>query len=167
MASIDNLGVGATGSATTGTTTDTTTGTPRCARVGCSAPASASFSFDATVSLVWLDVMTGPNQGAGLLCDTHADRMTPPRGWNLQDRRGPTPRLWVERPPTDVTQSAIRRERVARSRPRATTAPLPFDDDERWSPRARPGPDLDHLLDARTPLLARAFEAAREPHAPS
>jgi hypothetical protein len=30
-----------------------------------------------------------------------------------------------------------------------------------WSPHDRPGPELGHVLDARTPLLARAFEAAR------
>jgi hypothetical protein len=30
-----------------------------------------------------------------------------------------------------------------------------------WSPHDRPGPDFEHVLDARTPLLARAFEAAR------
>jgi hypothetical protein len=30
-----------------------------------------------------------------------------------------------------------------------------------WSPHDRPGPELEHVLDARTPLLARAFEAAR------
>ena len=30
--------------------------------------------------------------------------------------------------------------------------------DAPWSPHDRPGPEFDHVLDARTPLLARAFE---------
>ncbi len=31
-----------------------------------------------------------------------------------------------------------------------------------WSPHDRPGPDFERVLDARTPLLARAFEGARQ-----
>jgi len=38
-------------------------------------------------------------------------------------------------------------------------APVPVP----WSPRNQPGPEIDRLLDARTPLLARAFESARPP----
>jgi hypothetical protein len=30
-----------------------------------------------------------------------------------------------------------------------------------WSPHARPGPEFEHVLDARTPMLARAFDSAR------
>ncbi|HEX9504662.1 MAG TPA: DUF3499 family protein [Acidimicrobiia bacterium] len=165
MAATASLRVGKTEGGATDAT-NAVPGTARCARLGCGAAASSSFSFDASVSLVWLDPLIGPNQGAGLLCDTHADRMTPPRGWNLQDRRGPTPRLWAERP-AEPTRVVTRRERARRSRPRPAAAPLPFDDDARWSPRARPGPDLDQVLDARTPLLARAFEAARKPRSPS
>ena len=30
-----------------------------------------------------------------------------------------------------------------------------------WSPHDRPGPEFEHVLDARTPMLARAFESAR------
>ncbi|MFI5053832.1 MAG: DUF3499 family protein [Acidimicrobiia bacterium] len=133
-----------------------------CARVGCSAPAVAAFAFDAAESLVWLDPLAGPGQGAGLLCEFHADRLTPPRGWNLQDRRGPTPRLWAERPPSALPLVVNRRERRARSRPHATPAVLlPFDEEPPGSPSARPDPGLDHVLDAHTPLLARAFAAAR------
>ncbi|MDQ1431562.1 MAG: hypothetical protein QOF40_2164, partial [Actinomycetota bacterium] len=30
-----------------------------------------------------------------------------------------------------------------------------------WSPHDRPGPEFEHVLDARTRMLARAFDAAR------
>jgi hypothetical protein len=45
--------------------------------------------------------------------------------------------------------------RAPEAEPRATATP--------WSARNQPGPELDRLLDARTPLLARAFESARPP----
>jgi hypothetical protein len=146
-----------------------------CARVGCGDPATASFAFDASARLVWLDPLTGPNQGAGLLCDRHADRLTAPWGWNLQDRRTPTPRLWADRPahalvPSPSPVAGVRRAREPRSRPctatvtataTATESRLPFDE----AP-AVPTTDgtLARVLDARTPLLARAFEGARSPH---
>jgi hypothetical protein len=149
------------------------------------------FAFDARESLVWLDPITTPGRGAGVLCERHADRLSPPRGWNLLDRRGPEFRLWTGR--VSPASHSPRRERpvrrpgaeATRSRPRAQPGPLlPFDaptqpepahrsgtepavvaavpDAPRsWSPHDRPGPEFEHVLDARTPMLARAFDAAR------
>jgi hypothetical protein len=147
------------------------------------------FAFDARESLVWLDPISTPGRGAGVLCERHADGLSPPRGWNLLDRRRPESRLWTGRAPSVPSGTAAahspRRERPvrrsgaepARSRPRAQRGPLlPFDappapvpepvavapDVPRtWSPHDRPGPEFEHVLDARTPLLARAFDAAR------
>jgi hypothetical protein len=176
---------------------------PACSRLGCGEAAVAVFAFDARESLVWLDPITTPGRGAGVLCERHADRLSPPRGWNLLDRRGAEFRLWTGRPAAVLpgTAHAPRRParragtepahrsgteparrsgtEPARSRPCATPAPLlPFDapavpapepvavaaapDAPRtWSPHGRPGPEFEHVLDARTPLLARAFDAAR------
>lgn len=137
------------------------------------------FAFDARASLVWLDpISTG--RGAGVLCQRHADRMSPPRGWNLLDRRASEFRLWTGRTAgTSVAAApaahAPRRERPARSRPCVAPGPLlPFDATPEpvavaaapeapraWSPHDRPGPEFEHVLDARTPMLARAFDAAR------
>jgi hypothetical protein len=134
----------------------------RCSRVGCGGYAVASFCFDGRAALVWLDPLDldrGP--GAGVLCARHADALTPPRGWHLRDRRPRAPRLWDDRPPTVIsdTRSANKTDHaaaVARTGPPATD-PLPFDD-------SRPAPrgieSIDGLLDARTPLLKRAFAAA-------
>jgi Protein of unknown function (DUF3499) len=152
-------------------------GTPNCSRLGCCEPAVAVFAFDARASLVWLDPVSTPGRGAGVLCQAHADGLSPPRGWNLLDRRAAESRLWTGRPAVATwAPHAPRRDRPARSRPCAPTAlSLPFESVEpappvevprepeptTWSPHDRPGPEFEHVLDARTPLLARAFEAAR------
>jgi hypothetical protein len=133
----------------------------------------AVFAFDARECLVWLDPLGPRGRGAGVLCELHADRMSPPRGWNLLDRRGPELRLWIGRS-SSPTSSAPGHRHPAPSRPREYGAPspaLPFDappprDAEpparpSWSPHDRPSPELERVLDARTPLLARAFEAVR------
>ena len=145
------------------------------------------FAFDARECLVWLDPLGPGGRGAGVLCDAHADRMSPPRGWNLLDRRGAESRLWMGRTssaPTHATPTTTpktrRREHAPRSRPISAPGPLlPFDAPvarepeplaptptpaparAAWSPHNRPGPEFEHVLDARTPLLARAFESAR------
>jgi Protein of unknown function (DUF3499) len=152
-------------------------GAPTCSRLGCDEAAVAVFGFDARECLVWLDPLGPGGRGAGVLCARHADRMSPPRGWNLLDRRAAESRLWIGRAVSPPPPLAPRtRARPLRTRPCAPTGPrLPFEMVSReadaparvaeppreWSPRARPGPDLDRLLDARTPLLARAFESAR------
>ncbi len=81
------------------------------------------------------------------------------------------PRLGLPPRPTPA-----HRERPARARPCPAPGPrLPFDitpepapgvsaDDttpRTWSPHDRPGPEFERVLDARTPLLARAFDSAR------
>lgn len=161
-------------------------GAPSCSRLGCDEPAVAVFAFDARERLVWLDPLGGGGRGAGVLCGRHADRMSPPFGWNLLDRRGTESRLWIGRSAAATPPPpARRRERTPRVRPCAPTGPrLPFEtvvarepepvvvrtpdpaadrtaERTAWSPHDRPGPELGHVLDARTPLLARAFEAAR------
>jgi hypothetical protein len=160
-------------------------GAATCSRLGCDEPAVAVFAFDARQCLVWLDPLDAG--GAGVLCATHADRMSPPHGWNLLDRREAEARLWIGRTAaTDPTIPTRRRTRDAKHGGAVAPGPsLPFDapaaaaaatrapakvaaparaaEDERrpWSPQNRPGPEFDRVIDARTPLLARAFDAAR------
>jgi len=158
-----------------------------CSRIGCDAPATASFSFDALNALAWLDTVVEA-RGAGFLCQLHAERLTPPRGWSLLDRRSTEPKLFVA-PSVAPTPTEPKRERAPK-RSRATkarhskTAPaestatppatagtpgadageLPFDAPppmpRTWSPRDLPA--LDDEFDERTPLLARAFESLRQ-----
>lgn len=146
-------------------------GAPTCSRLGCDELATTVFAFDARECLVWLDPLGPDGRGAGVLCHLHADRMSPPRGWNLLDRRDVESRLWIGHVSATTTPApSRRRDHSPRSRPCAPAGPkLPFDtrtpepEPARapWSPHDRPGPDFEHVLAARTPLLARAFEAVR------
>jgi Protein of unknown function (DUF3499) len=167
-------------------------GAVTCSRLGCNEAAVAVFAFDAGESLVWLDPIDTPGRGAGVLCLTHADRLSPPRGWALLDRRGAELRLWLGEPTATTPASPRPRREPARSRSRIAPCPrLPFDGGEPtpappvpaqtltpapavarivsvpdadlppWSPHDRPGVDFERVVDARTPLLARAFEAVR------
>ena len=140
----------------------------RCSRVGCSGHAVASFCFDGRAALVWLDPLDPERgMGAGVLCARHADTLTPPRGWHLQDRRTGTPRLWADRPAVVVAtatappspEPVLGDERVAARTFAPHTDPLPFDEPAPVSSPPAPA-DVVDLLDARTPLLARAFAAA-------
>ena len=66
--------------------------------VRCSAPASALMTFDYDTRAVWLlEFDVAPERGGGYaFCTSHADRMTPPLGWTLTDRRNVT-RLFATR----------------------------------------------------------------------
>ena len=86
----------------------TVDGIPTCSRLGCSEPAVAVFAFDARECLVWLDPISTPGRGAGVLCGTHADRLSPPRGWNLLDRRAAESRLWTGRAPAPARVASAR-----------------------------------------------------------
>lgn len=59
----------------------------QCARPGCSATATATFTFDAEEVTVWLDAPDDRGARAGELCERHARALRPPRGWRLEDRR--------------------------------------------------------------------------------
>ncbi len=95
----------------------------QCARFGCSAAAVATFTFDSSTRMVWLDTPAPGAARAGELCNRHAHSLTPPRGWQLEDRRGAASSA---RGATGSSERAIERE-------------------------------LHDLLDAQSPLLARAF----------
>jgi hypothetical protein len=144
----------------------------RCSRVGCGADAVATFCFDGRAALVWLDPLDpARGLGAGVLCARHADALTPPRGWHLQDRRVRAPRLWDDRPsPAPApTRPPLRVVRADDERP-VPPAPdgLPFSDaparsavpdelDEEEPVGREASPDIEEMLAARSPLLVRAF----------
>lgn len=57
-----------------------------CAR--CRAPGAALMSFSYQGRAVWLDELDDEDMPYGyVLCADHADRMIPPQGWTLSDRR--------------------------------------------------------------------------------
>lgn len=59
----------------------------RCARPGCNAIATTTFTFDALDGTVWLDEPADGGARAGDLCDRHVRALRPPQGWRLEDRR--------------------------------------------------------------------------------
>ena len=63
--------------------------TVSCAR--CGSPAASMMTFAYGDSAVWLDDLAEVVEPYGYpLCANHADRMTPPHGWTLTDRRTAT-----------------------------------------------------------------------------
>lgn len=57
----------------------------------CGSPAAANMTFSYPDSAVWLDDIVARSEPHGyMLCANHADRMTPPQGWTLTDRRTTT-----------------------------------------------------------------------------
>lgn len=56
--------------------------------IRCGAPAAAVMTFNYVEGAVWMDDVTDEIEDYGyLLCADHSDRMTPPYGWTLMDRR--------------------------------------------------------------------------------
>jgi hypothetical protein len=125
----------------------------QCARPGCSAVATTTFTFDSPEQTVYLDLPRDGGARAGELCARHARGLAVPRGWQIVDRREhrddarPVP---ATPPPSVVLQPA------PAPAPAPTPTPTPS-----WHPRFERGDTLGGMLEADTPLLARAFRNVR------
>ena len=157
----------------------------QCARFGCSAIAVATFTFDAQARTVWLDTPLDGNARAGELCSKHARALTPPRGWQLEDRRpsksestaqpGRTAAFgdtaFAEPAPTEPPTHVVR----AKSSPVDPALPDAGPSDAGRPAKVQVAParqlaagpmgagleaELRGLLDAHSPLLARAFRSS-------
>lgn len=157
-----------------------------CERPGCSEIAALAYGMRTEDLVFWLDVLDGTSSAeSGVLCQHHGDSMTVPRGWTLDDLRDPD--LHLFRPPPRPDGPSTRRNR-ARPRSGDETGQLalgglvelddlepadhtPVDTAESgvvtpsgaldWKPAFDDGDDLDGLLAACSPLLARAFRGER------
>ena len=114
---------------------------------------------------------------AGVLCRDHADSMVVPNGWTLDDRREAAPRLFQTRESVKVKpRRRVRRRRLTdddTGQLRLGITQADLDAIPETPPRQRPSgiepwqpvfdqtSDLDGLLAARGPLLARAFGGKR------
>ncbi len=67
----------------------TPTGAARqCSRTGCAERASVTLTYHYGRSHVWLDDLSRDRDPHAYdLCDRHADRLSVPSGWSLDDRR--------------------------------------------------------------------------------
>lgn len=65
--------------------------------VRCGAPAAIKMAFAYGARLIWLEDLTQPIvPGLGYaMCEAHADRLTPPLGWRLLDKRRPNRPLFA------------------------------------------------------------------------
>jgi len=122
-----------------------------CARPSCSAPAAATFNFDGLKRIVWLNDLAGsPVCTAGDLCSLHAERLQPPRNWELRDVRPARVTPPAAAAPSRYLPPADRPARAPR--PRITPAHRPV-----AAPRRTRRPVAGVEVSASTPLLARAF----------
>lgn len=63
-----------------------------CARPGCGENAAATFTYDYRARTTWLDHLAREAHPMSYdLCKVHADALSVPRGWRLEDRRDTTP----------------------------------------------------------------------------
>ncbi len=85
---------------------------PRCERPECSQPAAVRWGFDPRRLLVWLDRPGDDGSIDHGLCTTHAQRLRPPRGWWLDDRRLAQPALFPGFAPETEVPVAIDPSRV-------------------------------------------------------
>lgn len=132
--------------------------------------------------LFWIAPMSGtPRLDQNVLCGRHADAMTVPRGWTLDDRREAIPRLFKPRPPVRPQKPTAGTKKSKRSsgddveqlvidgtgeieRPELEPEPDVADPAGEWSPMFDHDNDLDGLLGASSPLLARAFRGTDRHH---
>jgi hypothetical protein len=62
----------------------------QCSRTGCSEAAEVTLTYDYGNACAWLDPLASERDPHAYdLCGRHAGRLTPPRGWQLRDRREP------------------------------------------------------------------------------
>jgi hypothetical protein len=153
-----------------------------CERPGCSDRASVAYGMRPEDLVFWLDVLREhSDQAGGVLCRRHADSMVMPRGWTLDDLRDPDLHLFRPPPPAprprvvrshrarmdDATGEQLRLDAtvLAAAEPDDTaTADEPdATDPGPWTPAFDEADDLDGLLSAQSPLLARAFRTADRP----
>ena len=133
-----------------------------CARPGCGAPAVATLRFQPTrreALLVDLEDSRGRTEGD--VCARHAASLVLPRGWSLYDQRRADATLTPLQP---RARTVVRPELVIVPEPAAQRPPdaVPEPEAESADATSNAGPTpvetLGELLDARTPLLRRAFQ---------
>lgn len=96
-----------------------------CERPGCSAMAEVSYGMDHAALLVWIDDNArSERELAGRLCRRHADALVVPRGWTIDDRRDPIPRLFRSIA-QDITAGTARSRRQSEPRDRNPRADSP------------------------------------------
>jgi hypothetical protein len=59
-----------------------------CDKPGCNNPGTATLTYDYANRVAWVDRLADDDHPMTHdLCDRHADRLSVPQGWRLEDRR--------------------------------------------------------------------------------
>ena len=120
-----------------------------CERPGCGGVAAVSYGIDNEKLLVWIDSAPALDPArAGTLCRRHADALSVPKGWSIDDRRQPVPMLF---PARDITppsgqgrETTPKTPRVSSTKPSQDTADVSlFESVEPDQPEQPDEPD-DH-----------------------
>lgn len=91
-----------------------------CERPGCGGVAAVSYGIDNEKLMVWIDSAPALDPArAGSLCRRHADALSVPKGWSIDDRRQPVPMLFPARDITPPDGLANTDGRTRKSSPRA------------------------------------------------
>lgn len=116
-----------------------------CERPGCGAPAEVAYGIDHASLVVWVDNRAVfERELAGRLCRRHAEALVVPRGWTVDDRREPRPKLFVTKDhPAPSVGEKPKRGPIRRDEPGAVAQVLPFGEGE---PAATDAP-LDEQAD--------------------
>ena len=150
----------------------------RCQRPACSRSAVGRVGFDTATQVVVIDGFVEAAGAVARLCEVHLDRLQAPQGWTVDDLRLGQRSLFRRddlgpfagrgsAPASDGADGAGRsatvtkiddRRRISARRAAEPTLPL---ESESEPDRSMAEPQIA-LLDASTPLLARAFAQPRE-----
>lgn len=116
-----------------------------------------SYGFDPVVAVVWLDVPSDLSSTG--LCLQHAERLTAPKGWTIDDRRDPTLRLFRPGPAGDRVEKPLRRRRRTSksSAPQTTLFESDLPSISREHLAVESDAELNEGPQRLSPLLSRAF----------
>ncbi len=100
-----------------------------CERPGCAGQAEVSYGIDHSTLVVWVDnKAVSERDHAGRLCRRHANALSVPRGWTIDDRRELVPKLFVVKTSDEDEAPPAKKKRVASAekKPKKTaTRPRP------------------------------------------
>ena len=100
-----------------------------CERPGCAGQAEVSYGIDHSTLVVWVDnKAVSERDHAGRLCRRHANALSVPRGWTIDDRRELVPKLFVVKTSDEDEAPPAKKKKVASAekKPKKTaTRPRP------------------------------------------
>ena len=135
-----------------------------CERPGCAGLAEVSYGIDKAQLLVWVDNRVVPDRElAGRLCRRHADALSVPRGWTIDDRRDAIPKLFRvsddPQPPAVTRTKRVSAKKPERERPSLFEGNPDPDETQAipWSPRLAKTVQSDDDQPVFGRLLGRAF----------